>query len=136
MSATPPSIPAELAQAYAETLFIIETGVRQRITCEVGKTPPSPLPADTVAVITAWNPGLGRPTERDNRAANQRLERAVEELGYAYLPAAGRSRDGAHEEPSIAVLDISRPGAISVGRRFGQAAIFWVDNRSGELLWC
>lgn len=136
MSATPPRIPPELAQAYAETLFIIETGVRQTITCEVGKAPPSPLPADTVAVITAWNPGLNRPTERDNRAANQRLEPAVEELGYAYLPAVGRSRDGAHEEPSIAVLDISRADAISLGSRFGQAAIFWVGSGWGELVWC
>ena len=136
MSAVPPEIPSELAQAYADTLFIIEAGTGKAITCEVGEVPPAPLPADTVAVITAWNPALERPDEEENRAANDRLECELQQRGYNYLPAVGRSRDGAHEEPSFAVLNLLQADAVSLGRRYGQAAIFWISDGLGKLVWC
>lgn len=130
------SLPPELVRAYEETLFIIDLGNGEEIICEVGKPPSAPLPAETMTVITAWNPGLVRPSEEDNRAANERLQELLRARGCDYLPACGRSRDGSHVEPSFAVFNLSRADAARLGKRFGQAAVFWVENPNGRLVWC
>ena len=130
------AIPPELVRAYEETLFIIYLADRDTITCEVGKPPSAPLPAATVTVITAWNPGLERPNDEDNRAANRRLERELIAQGYEFSSACGRSRDGTHEEASFAIFDVSADDAARLGRRFGQSAVFWAGKGQGMLVWC
>ncbi len=50
---------------------------------------------------------------------------------WVHVPCTGRSPDGSHEEPGLAVA-CGRREAISLARRFGQAALYWWD---GEALW-
>jgi len=88
-----------------------------------------------VTVITAWNPGLARPSEVENRLANQWLEETLSIHGYDYLPAWGQSRDGGHVEPSFAVFDLSPDEAVRLGRRFGQVAVLWAGVGQGMLVW-
>lgn len=130
------SLPPELVRAYEQTLFVIDLGSGEEIICEVGKEPSARLPAETVTVITAWNPGLTRPTSKDNRQANRRLEDELRTRGYDYLPARGESRDGNHVEPSFAVFNLSRAEATRLGECFGQAAVFCIGEGPGRLVWC
>lgn len=126
---------AALARAYEDAAYTVEfpTG---RIEFRIGKSPKGPVPEGTLAIITAWNPGLRRPGERENREANERLRAALREGGWTFHPASGHDADGSHEEPSFAVLRIDARSALDLARRFGQAAIVFWDGAFARLLWC
>lgn len=88
------------------------------------------------AVVTAWNPGRARPGREENEARNRALRAEVERRGWQWLPAEGRSPDGAHREPSFAVFGATLEEALALGRQFGQAAIVWFDGEAARLAWC
>jgi len=91
-------------------------------------------------VITAYDSSL------DDGAANQRrnaeLLAAIEALGATWYPAVGADRTRTHQEPSFAVLGLSRDQAIALGWKYRQDAIFewtrdyWalVDCRFGYVM--
>lgn len=129
-------LPVELIQAYRDTDFVVELEGGRCVTCRVDAPHPEGLPGSSVTIITAWNPGLSRPSEAENRKANARLETTLKARGIAYLHARGQNHDASHVEPSLAALNLSKKEAIELGKEFGQAAVFWVDDTVGELLWC
>jgi hypothetical protein len=76
------------------------------------------------AFVTAYNPGSIRLDDTANRARQRQLEEAARALGKAVLPGRGVGDDGTWPpEESLLVLGISEPEAVSLGRRFGQAAV-------------
>lgn len=132
------AVSIDLAQAYEQTLFDISTP-ECVVTLRVGEDQPvdaQRLRGRRLAVVTAYNPGVSRPGEAANRAANERLREAIEAAGRSYWPAVGRSPSGDHAEPSFAVLDISADQARELGARFDQACIFYWDGVRGRLVWC
>lgn len=129
-------LPDELIQAYRDTDFVVSLEHGSTVTCQVGKPRPQGLPGSSITVITAWNPGLSRPSEAQNQAANERLAITLKERGIEYIQAWGQNHDGSHIEPSFAAFDLSKKEAIALGREFGQAAVFWIGETLGELLWC
>jgi hypothetical protein len=78
------------------------------------------------AFVTAWNPfGMLQP-EVLNRRAQARLERELDELGYAMYPGAGLDPDGSWPgEESVLVLGLVRDAAAALGRAYGQNAVVW-----------
>ncbi|GIW12971.1 MAG: hypothetical protein KatS3mg062_0410 [Tepidiforma sp.] len=88
------------------------------------------------AVVTAYNPGRERPPAEVNEARNRELLAEIERRGFRWLPAEGRSGDGAHREPSFAVFGLELEDALQLARAFGQAAVCWFDGRVVRLAWC
>jgi len=106
-----------------------------RVTFRTGAPPQGPAPAQTLAILTGWNPGHARPGEAANRAANARLAAELHRAGHVAYPACGRSPDGRHAEPSFAVTGIGAEAALALAGRFGQAAILYWDGRAARILW-
>jgi Protein of unknown function (DUF3293) len=125
-------------ETYAAALFDVKSP-DGTVTLRVGPAhvdlPPS-MQARRLTVVTAFNPGSARPTEAENRRANDRLRAAICEAGWSYWPAVGRSESGDHAEPSFAVLDIGEEQGTKLGSRFKQACVFYWDGERGSLLWC
>jgi hypothetical protein len=81
------------------------------------------------AFLTAWNPHSVPQPENINRAAQERLQRALVAMGLTLLDGFGEDPSGAWAgEPSTLVLGISRSEAVRVGREFGQLAIVWIGE--------
>jgi len=83
------------------------------------------------AVITAHHPFPDKLPEAENESRHRELAEEVARRKWVHVPCTGRSPDGGHEEPGLAVA-CGRREAISLARRFGQAALYWWD---GEALW-
>lgn len=97
---------------------------------------PAPLPWESpVHVITGWNPGQLQ-TDEANHAANVALEAALRLSRAQVYPAEGRATNGTWAEDSFAVVGLSRSDAISLGRQFGQLAIFEITAQGIEVLSC
>ena len=92
-------------------------------------------PDRPVYIVTAYNPGVTKEPVA-NQAAQSRLLELLEDRGIAWLPATGRSRDAAWQEPSVAVLEVSEVEAIKIARRFAQDAIFCWDGQRLRVLDC
>lgn len=98
----------------------------------------------SVAIITAYNPSAGSDhpillSDEENGRAQRRLEEYLQSRGIEYYNAVGYAVDGSHSEPSFALFRMSREQAAAIGRRFGQAAIFYFEGRpqsKGEVLPC
>ena len=87
------------------------------------------------AIITAWNP-MDRPaTRRENDLADEALRRSLELRQLPYLRVTGCSPDLSHREPGWGAR-LSKPEAIRLGKRFGQRAIWWVENDELILVMC
>jgi hypothetical protein len=131
-------LPPGLVDAYVEAEFDVQLpgGTVTLVVGTAGHAEISSLPAVSLTVVTAYNPGLERPGDDANRSANERLEHYLLQLGKTYHPAEGRSRDRSHSEPSFAVEGLSRDDARAVGRHFHQACVFYWEAGRGQLLWC
>ena len=87
------------------------------------------------AIITAWNP-MDRPaTRRENDLADEALRRSLELRQLPYLRVTGCSPDFSHREPGWGAR-LSKEDAIRLGKRFGQRAIWWVENDELILVMC
>lgn len=91
-------------------------------------------PAPAFAIVTAWHPGISRPSQAENEAGNTRLEAALDADGYCYVSARGFDDERTHVEPSFAVVGIEEDTALTLAREFGQAAIFWWDGSAGRVV--
>lgn len=83
------------------------------------------------ALLTAFNPGGRRQAPFRNHRAQRRLQRELEQQGYAMLR--GRNEDPRGlwpAEPSLLVLDLHLPEAWELAAQHGQAAFLWM-NESG-----
>ncbi|MEU1708930.1 DUF3293 domain-containing protein [Streptomyces sp. NPDC005706] len=98
---------------------------------------PYPLSAGrTIHIVTAFNPGGRAATTEANLRAQHTLLRAVGLPGLRWWPAVGFDPDGTHAEISVAVAGLSDAQARSLGRRFGQDAVFAWSPSSWRLLAC
>src|SRR5690606_9502020 len=97
-----------------------------------------------VAIITSYNPSAGSEhpsllSAEENGRAQRRLDEYLQSRGIEYYNAVGYAVDGSHSEPSFALFRMSREQAAAIGRRFGQAAIFYFEGRpqsKGEVVPC
>jgi len=81
-----------------------------------------------VHVVTAWNPGSDTLPIEVNRAANAGLRSVLVIHELPATPVQGRSPDGRWAEESYLVEGLGREGAVSLGDRFGQAAVFEITG--------
>ncbi|MFM7242379.1 MAG: DUF3293 domain-containing protein [Opitutia bacterium] len=92
-----------------------------------------PFPADwptDFAIITAYDPEGRVVAPTDNLAADARLRAELGAGGHRTHRVTGGSADGRHQEPGWAA-PIGLPGAVELGKRYRQLAVFYV--RAGEL---
>jgi hypothetical protein len=129
-------LPPNLIRAYKETHYVVDFDGEKRTLFRVDCVPLGIAPATSVTIITAWNPGLQRPNDAQNQAANAQLEASLHARQYTFFPAVGQSADGMHTEPSFAVLSLTEAEALALGREFGQAAVLYWDGTQAKLLWC
>lgn len=90
------------------------------------------------AFVTAWNPGSVPLPAWRNAARSRRLARALEYLGYRFLPGLGAPEQQTWKpEVSLLVLGMPLARALRIGRQFGQNAIVaGRRGRAAELFWC
>ena len=80
-------------------------------------------------VITAFNPGSEVLTDDENKARQAELWNAVRIFRTPCFSAIGRSEDGSWGEESVAVVQAQKQMALALARKFGQLAVFSVDER-------
>ncbi len=89
-----------------------------------------------VWVLTAHDPfGRRRPDEK-NAADNGRLASELVTAGGGFVRAFGRNLDGTYGEAGFFVWDIDRNVARSLGRSYGQEAVFEVDEFELRVVGC
>jgi len=79
--------------------------------------------ADPVHVLTAWDPGLERPSAAENRRRQAELEAVLRPLAGGIWAAVGVDPVSGHREEGVAVLGVSEADALALGARYGQDAI-------------
>ena len=77
-------------------------------------------------VVTAWNPFSEELSSAVNAGRHAKLCERLGNDGLTWLPAVGSSPDGGWAEESVAVVGIDSVAARSLGREFGQNAVFEV----------
>lgn len=94
------------------------------------------IPVRRFAIVTACNPGDRLMPESINQAADAALARELDRLGCFRFRVVGASPDLVHQEPGWGVAMDSPEHAVTLGRRWGQIAIFWVDDDALSLVAC
>ena len=97
-----------------------------------------PLPADwpaDFAIVTAHDPEGVVTSPEQNVAADDSLASELRAAGYRLHRITGGSVDGVHLEPGWGV-PIDLPGAVELGRRYRQLAVFVVRGRVVSLVDC
>ncbi len=95
--------------------------------------------AQSVTMITAWNPNSDERPQDWNEAANLRLRQSLKEAGYEFFPAKGASLPGVTpewEESGFAVLGWDRELASRWGRTWAQRAVVFLSADASELIFC
>lgn len=133
---SPKPLDRRLLTAYLQTAYrLLPLAVDLRIN--------SPCPAldewleghgaNTLAVLTAWNPGSVLLPEAENQARNLRLERTLLAHSTALLPALGiRDAGDWPPEESFGAAGVSLQQAAELAADFGQNA--FVFAQKGELV--
>ena len=85
-------------------------------------------------VITAFNPGSEALTDDENQARHAELWGLVRSFGDDCFPAVGRSEDGSWREESVAIVGVEEKRALALAQRFGQLAVFCVDEKGCEVV--
>jgi Family of unknown function (DUF6308)/Protein of unknown function (DUF3293) len=127
MMSNPPSV----ANLYLKTNVTVEIDAEWVSAFDVASSQVAPI-----HVITAWNPGEGRPSREENDDANFRLHDDIRSLGCIPLPALGSDPDSDHAEESWAVFGLEDDQAMDLGRRYGQVAVFRVSEARQTVLGC
>lgn len=124
----------QLEAAYRDSVYVIHSGtlrIESRIDreCVALAALMRRCGVGTAALISACNPD-SQPLPPERNLLRQRaFEDALNEHNYAFLPALGRSADGAWQEPSVLVLGISEEEACGFARQWGQRALVLYDAR-------
>lgn len=82
---------------------------------------------EVFVVVTACNPRDEATDEESNLAANVKLAEVLRREGRRFGPMTGASPDGAHREPGF-WADAGLRLGLALGKRFGQVAVFLVEN--------
>ncbi len=82
-----------------------------------------------VWVLTAGDPYPLQLTRRENAQRNAELKTDIERLGLRHHPALGRAPDDSTFERSVAVRDTTRADMLALARRYGQLAVYEIDDR-------
>lgn len=90
----------------------------------------------TIYVITAHNPRGQLVSDGENRRAQKRLKRELQQQGWNYWPAAGGDPSWTHVEASAAVVGVGESEVIALGAKFGQDAIFVLTPASLRIVGC
>lgn len=104
-----------------------------RFLCAVGA---EEIPVRRFAIVTACNPGDRSLPDSNNQAADEALTGELDRLGCFRFRVVGASPDLAHQEPGWGVAMDSSEAAVTLGRRWGQMAIYWVDHDALSLVAC
>jgi hypothetical protein len=125
---------------YARTIVTIarpgagELVVRPAPRGDVGEWP-WPTRA-TVHVLTAWDPGRGRPGEEENRIRQAALEADLGTVTPDRWPAVGVDPASGHREEGVAVCDVAEAVVLALGARYGQDAVFAWSPAAWTLVAC
>lgn len=88
------------------------------------------------AIVTACNPKDRGCSDVENRLADEAMAKELDAMGWARFRVIGGSPDFQHQEPGWGVEMDSMNEAIDFGRRWGQAAVFWVEDDVLHLVDC
>lgn len=89
-----------------------------------------------VHVLTAWNPGVERPSRQENDSANEHLRQILAGLGLIPCRAVGADPDANYFEESWAVTGLDDHEARAIGTTFGQVAVFRIFDGIQTVLAC
>jgi len=89
------------------------------------------------AFVTAHNPGSRLMSQADNTRSQAELAAEARAIGAATLPGVALDPlDTWPAEDSVLLLMVDRESACTLGRRFGQNALVWIDQTGlAELVW-
>jgi hypothetical protein len=130
------AIPADLVDQYRRTEYHVDfPGAPFMLRIE---TPSADLAAllarekvSSAAFMTAYNPYSRKVTEAENRAANERLRRELDEAEFEVLPARAVNPLGDWPvEESFLIVGMEQPLAEEFGRRYEQNAIVFAGKDS------
>ena len=79
-------------------------------------------------VMTAWNPGHQRPSESDNRRANDVMRQELAATGREVWRADGRAPGGAFSEEGWLAWGLPVDVGLAIAARYGQFAIYAYDE--------
>lgn len=123
----------ELVKAYANTALIARIDGRQ---VPLADFSPGKLPRSPLFVITGCNPGSRELTKDENRRRTEELADELRRCGFEHWECRGVASDGRWAEDGFAVAGIERDQAIELGARFGQFAVFEVDEQDVRVIGC
>lgn len=86
-------------------------------------------------VITAHNPRSEVLADTVNTERHAQLLADVRATGCAHFNAIGRSKDGAWREASIAIVGLGAAAAMALARKYGQLAVFRIDQEGAQVVW-
>ena len=89
-----------------------------------------------IHVITAWNPGDERPSSEVNDTQNNQLLADISAMGLEVLEALGSDPNSTHAEKSWAVIGLTDKIAIELGKKYGQVAVFRINESQQSVLGC
>jgi hypothetical protein len=87
-------------------------------------------------VITAWNPGGVRASVDENAVADEKLLTEIQTRRVEAYRAVGSDPDSPHKEDGWIVAGIKESEAVDLGRRFGQIAIFRIEQGRLNVVGC
>jgi hypothetical protein len=119
---------ADLVAAYLATTWTIRLPAGPQRVRIGGQAPGAALrPA---GIVTAFNPASRPCDPARNRRANDLLLRAIRARGLAWHGALAHgtgTEARLWREPGFALPGAARRAVVSLGRRFGQNAVVWID---------
>jgi hypothetical protein len=94
--------------------------------------------AKSWALVSAWNPGLTKPSDEENESRQATLVAEAQVRGYEVFPGDGHDPDGRWKaEPSAWIVGIGQDEAKELGRKYGQwAVVVGTVGARSQLLWC
>jgi Protein of unknown function (DUF3293) len=78
----------------------------------------------TVHIVTAWDPGAGRPGPDVNRVRQAALETDLLARGHLLAAAAGTDPVSKHREEGVALRGAPESDILALAARYGQDAVF------------
>ena len=87
-------------------------------------------------VITAWNPGGVLASADENSVADARLLAEIQIRRLEAYRAVGSDPDSPHKEDGWIVAGMKESEAVDLGRRFGQIAIFRIEQGRLTVVGC
>ena len=122
---------AGLEEVWATVVLEVDHPVDARTPAHVARDHDA-----VVHVITAWNPASSQVHADTNAEADAALRGLLLEAEVAHERCTGSNPDGSWREEGWVVVGLSRHEAVSLGRRFGQDAIYEATAEELLIVWC